>query len=267
MTIIERTIEVNDLGYKEVSMAYRIARAAMLDAQHTPIKEGRIVCPALEASRSKSFYKEMILPDTDAHNLEKWAAAFDLSPGLTVLTKVLGYISGPFPQILPNFVSGRFNDQQVNDGFLHQLKNGIHTGMLTDGRFSQDKLNSFVWSFHSHLEGIPMTNAWLYSEQADTLYFDESSLPLALQHNKQHAKSSRVGLGAALSNGEMRGLLLGVLGQPVSLDDSDPTKKTNAILVRDIHDLYKYGLMPAHVEEKMLTAGLLHLPEVPITTQ
>jgi|GEM_PF-5816211 len=263
MTIIERTIEVNDLGYKEVSMAYRIARATMLDAKHTPFNKGRIVCPALEASRSKSFYKEMILPDTDAHNIAKWAAALDLPQNAT---KLLGYISGPFLQIVRNFMNGRFDDQQVNDGFLHQLKNGIHTGMLANGRFSQDKLNSFVWSFHTNLDGIPITNAWLYSEHADTLYFDESSLPLALQHNKQHAKSSRVGLGAAMSNVEMKALLLGTLGQPILLDATAPTKKTNAILVRDIHDLYKYGLMPAHVEEKMLTAGLLHLPEVPITT-
>ena len=263
MTIIERTIEVNDLGYKEVSMAYRIARAAMLDAQHTPIKEGRIVCPALEASRSKSFYKEMLLPDTDAHNIAKWAAALDLPPNGT---KLLGYISGPFPQIVRNVMNSRFDDQQVNDGFVHQLKNGIHTGILADGRFSQDKLNSFVWSFHSNLDGIPMTNAWLYSEQADTLYFDESSLSLVSKHNKQHAKSSRGKLGTFMSGREMEDLLLGTLGQPVSLDASDPTKKTNAISVRDVHDLYKYGLMPAHVEEKMLTAGLLHLPEVPVTT-
>jgi len=67
-----------------------------------------------------------------------------------------------------------------------------------------------------------------------------------------------------MSNFEMESLLLGVLGQPVTIDSDGSKKQVQAILVRDIHDLYKYGILPAHVEEKMQAVDLLDYPTVTV---
>ena len=69
-------------------------------------------------------------------------------------------------------------------------------------------------------------------------------------------------IGLALSTFEMRVLLLGTLAQPVVLDPRRPSKTVNAIHLRDIHDLYKYGIMPATAEERLNVAGLLTFPPV-----
>jgi len=130
------------------------------------------------------------------------------------------------------------------------------------GSFNQAQLNAFVWSFQPKLEGIAMTNDWLYSEKGAAVYLDETALPAVMAHNKKNAKSDKVKRGLKLSEFEMEQLLIGVLGQSITLDSNNPEKQTNAISIRDVHDLYKYGIMPAHIEEHMQAAGLLGLPEV-----
>ena len=60
----------------------------------------------------------------------------------------------------------------------------------------------------------------------------------------------------------MRSLLLGTLAQPVVLDPHHPSKTVTAIHLRDVHDLYKYGIMPAVAEERLNVAGLLTFPPV-----
>jgi len=82
MSTIARTTQVNEQGYKEVSLDYRIARAAMLDAKDTSAQTGRIVCPMLDASRRKHFYGEMALQDTDSKSIEKWSDALELDDRL-----------------------------------------------------------------------------------------------------------------------------------------------------------------------------------------
>jgi CHASE3 domain len=69
-------------------------------------------------------------------------------------------------------------------------------------------------------------------------------------------------IGLFLSTFEMRSLLLGTLAQPVVPDPRDPSKTVNAIHLRDVHDLYKYGIMPAAAEERLNSAGLLTFPPV-----
>jgi hypothetical protein len=60
----------------------------------------------------------------------------------------------------------------------------------------------------------------------------------------------------------MQSLLLDTLAQPVVTDPQDPSKTVNAIHLRDVHDLYKYGFIPAAAEERLNVAGLLTFPPV-----
>ena len=50
--------------------------------------------------------------------------------------------------------------------------------------------------------------------------------------------------------------------EPVVLDPRRPSETVNAIHLRDVHDLYKYGLLPAAAEERLNAAGLLTFPPV-----
>jgi len=91
-------------------------------------------------------------------------------------------------------------------------------------------------------------------------------LPAIRAHNARNA-DQKFGwlarkIGLFLSTFEMRSLLLGTLAQPVVLDPGDPSKTVNAIHLRDVHDLYKYGIMPAVAEERLNVAGLLTFPPV-----
>jgi YVTN family beta-propeller protein len=52
MSLVERKILTDAHGYREVSLDYRIARAAMLDTRGVGARTGRIACPGLDASRS-----------------------------------------------------------------------------------------------------------------------------------------------------------------------------------------------------------------------
>ena len=61
---------------------------------------------------------------------------------------------------------------------------------------------------------------------------------------------------------EMKFLLLGVLAQPIPVDPQNPGEKLNAILLRDVHDLFKYGWIPAAAEQRLNAAGLLEFPPV-----
>ena len=91
-------------------------------------------------------------------------------------------------------------------------------------------------------------------------------LPAIRAHNANNAdrKSGWLArkIGLALSTFEMRVLLLGTLAQPVVLDPRRPSETVNAIHLRDVHDLYKYGLLPAAAEERLNAAGLLTFPPV-----
>lgn len=261
MSVIERNIQTNVHGYQEVALDYRVARAAMLDARGVGAKTGRITCPMLDASRTDSAYGQMALPGTRGKDLRAWANALGTS---SLGIKIVAYLSGPFWSTPLAFVLGRFNDRKVNTGFIHSLKHGINTGVLASGSFNQDVLNAFVWSVRPELEGTPMTSEWIYSEKSSGEYLDRSMLPAIRAHNKGNANAGRFGrgLGLFLSTFEMKNLLLGVLAQPVVLDSQKPSKRVNAILLRDVHDLFKYGWIPAAAEGRLNAAGLLEFPSV-----
>lgn len=258
MSNIKRKVYVRKDGYKEVAINYRKARAAILDAKKVGHRSGRIVCPMVEASRNKSFYPEMLLGETTSKGIEIWSEALQID---SQLVKAIAFLSGPLVNAPRNVIRGHFDDQKINNGFIHTLKRGVHTGILGRGTFSQAHLNTFVWSFRPDLEGISMTNKWLYSEMADDLFLDLSHLDIILEHNKNNAPSEQIGVGLKMNRFEMEDLLLGVLGQPIT-QEKKVKNTVQSILVRDIHDLYKYGILPAHVENKLKAANLLSFPSV-----
>lgn len=252
MKIPIRTIETNDQGYKEVSIAYRIHRAAQLDKHQVGAKTDRLVCPMVDAARRKDAYGQQFLPGLEGDDLAAWAKALGVS---SLAMKAIAYCSDKLYRIPKNIVTGRFRDKAINTGFIHELKNGVHTGIYQDGQFSQAGFNAFVWAIHPTLEGIAMTNDWLYSEAGANLYFEAAQLEQAMAFNKSNSTDKHLGMGDEFSAFEMETLLLGVLGLPILKDG----KITTAILIRDMHDLYKYGWVPVGVEEQLEAAGLLEL--------
>jgi hypothetical protein len=107
-----------------------------------------------------------------------------------------------------------------------------------------------------------MTSEWLYTVQSAEFYLDASMLPKVLTHNAENGSSGRLGrrLGLALSTFEMKKLLLGPLSQEIRRLPGEPLVK--AISLRDLHDFFKYGLLPVQLEERFVAAGLLTLAEL-----
>ena len=212
MSLVERKILTDAHGYREVTLDYRIARAAMLDARRASARTGRIACPGLDASRSDLAYGRAALPGTKAKDLKAWSDALGVN---SVGIKTVAYLSGPFWSTPLAFLRGQFDDREVNAGFLRSLKRGTNTGVLTSGTFDQEALNAFVWAVRPDLKGTPMLSAWLYSEQSSSQYLDISMLPAIRAHNARNAdqKFGRLArkIGLFLSTFEIRSLLLGTL--------------------------------------------------------
>jgi len=97
--------------------------------------------------------------------------------------KTVAYLSGPFWGTPLAFLRGRFDDREVNTGFLRSLKRGTNTGTLTSGSFNHEALNALVWAARPDLKGTAMTSAWLYSEKSSSQYLDMSMLPAIRAHN------------------------------------------------------------------------------------
>jgi len=260
MTSVPRTTQTNAHGYLEVSEDYRRARASALNLCNVAELSGKIACPMLEASRSTNAYGEMALAVTDSKRLDEWSEALGVS---SMGIKVIAYLSGVPSKIPGNFVFGRFNDKEVNRGFIRSIKNGVNTGVLGSSQFSESAMRQFVSSFRPELNGEDITQDWLYSDAASSLYLDHTNVPNVIDYNVANAKGNRLTtfLGRQMSSFEIRKLLVGVLAQDVSLNSNISAGKIKAILVRDIYDLYKYGWLPVPVEERLSSAGLISIDE------
>lgn len=119
MALIERMVETDACGYRQVTLDYRVARAAMLDAAGASKRTGRIACPGLDASRSDIAYGGCALPGTTGADLDAWSKALGVNP---LGIKTVAYLSGPFWSTPLAFLRGRFDDQAVNTGFLRSLR-------------------------------------------------------------------------------------------------------------------------------------------------
>ena len=51
MALVQRKILTDAHGYREVTLEYQIARAAMLDSRGVSAGTGRIACPGLDAAK------------------------------------------------------------------------------------------------------------------------------------------------------------------------------------------------------------------------
>ncbi len=258
MPTITRSTQTNAQGYQEVSLDYRIARSAALEATPRNTTQKRITCPMIDACRNSRAYGEMALPTTNHGDLVRWLSVMGVN---RLNIRFIAYISGYIFKIPLNCIMGFFNDREINTGFLRSLKNDVNSGILAKGEFSQEALNKFVWSFRPDLQDKDINQEWLYSKAADALYLDATQIPDVVAYNRSNANSSKLktSMGAQMSNFEMTELLVGVLAQEVVLDKNKPDEKVKAILVRDIYDLYRFGWIPAVVEEQMSEAGLLTL--------
>lgn len=249
MRIVQRVIEKNIDGYREVSLDFRVARAAHLEARGVNLRTGRNRCPMIDASRTELVYGHKALPRTDRRALARWAKALGMLP---VTVKVAAYFSGPMRAAFYNLIRGEFDEDDVNTGLIVRLKRGVNTGVLSTGQFDQDAFNLLVWSVLPPLVGVTIDNEFLYSDATATLYVDESSIRAIMTHNTMTSPYKWKGLGRFMSRFEMRRLLVRVLGQKL---------KTGRVLsVRDMHDFYKYGVFPANIEDSLEAASLIEVP-------
>lgn len=256
MQIVQRRIETNIHGYREVSVAFRMARAAKLEARGVHLRTGRIRCPMLDASRTELVYGQKALPRTDKNGLTRWAKALGRRPATI---KLVAYFSGPPYKALYNLIRGEFDEDAVNTGLIVRLKRGVNTNSLETGQFSQAAFDEFVWSIIPPLEGTTIDDGFLYSGLAATLYVEMSSIRRIMTHNVMTSPYKWRGLGRIMSRFEMQRLLIGVLGQKVKLDVTRPHRTTRALSLRDMHDFYKYGVFPVNIEENLAAAGLIEL--------
>jgi hypothetical protein len=261
--MVQRSIASNAHGYREVNLEFRIARALALEADKVDVKKDRIRCPVLDASRSTSAYGMMALATTDQAGLDQWSEAWELPESAVEL---IAYLSGPWYSIIPNKIKKSFDDKQVNTGTIVKMKKGIHTGVLGEGFFDQDVFNNFIWTLHPNLKETAIDNAFLHSKDADFVYVGSDMLEVIMTHNDSKSNAWIKGAGPAISKFEMEKLLLGHMGQEVTLNpEGKPGETSQAISVRDMHDLYKYGVFPAIKEDQLLAAGLIKESAVAFT--
>lgn len=255
----QRRVVTNEDGYVEVSLDFRITRASALENASIGSKTDRITCPVLDASRRDDTYGKKALPTTDEAGLNRWAEALQISASAA---QSIAYASGPFLKITSNRRSKSFDETEVNTGFVHNRKSGVHTGIIGNGFFDQQALNNFIWCVHPKLKDTAINNSFLHSDAAERLYIQDKHVKDMVNYNKAQSDSCCKWLGARLSKFEMESLLLGRMGQSVNIGDD--TEETQALSVRDMHDLYKYGVFPAPVENRLLDADLISASSIAI---
>jgi len=231
-------------------------RAAALEAVHVHERSDRIHCPMLDAARTGVTYGTPALLTCDQKGLDKFAAGIDLDASKVA---AIAYMSGPFYKLISNRWNQQFDDSEVNTGFIKYLKNGVHTGILASGKFDQDVLNQFVWNlFPEWKDTTPIDKAFVESSKADDVYITSEHLDQIVAFNESQSDAAWKGLGPKLSQFEMEKLLLGKLGQAITLgDDESSSPKVRAMSLRDLHDFFKFGVYPVHIEDSLLKEGLI----------
>lgn len=258
MAPIKRVVQTNPVnGYKEVSLLFRKARTEALEKAKIGERTGRICCPVLDAMRTEGVYGKCAMPTTDVEGIGKFCDAlkFDASK-----FKTFAYLTAPSYGILRNICSGSFDESEVNKGFLYYIKFGVHTGILEGFKFNQDKLDTFIWNIFPDLEGTSIDHKFLTdtkdSSKADGLFLTENNVEAIMAWNESQC-DQKSKFGATISKVECGALMLTKLGQMIQMDPKDESSTMGALSVRDLHDMFKYGVFPAPMEDKLLAAGLI----------
>ncbi len=253
-TEVARSVITNAQNYQEVNLEYRIYRSR--DLRKQPTREGRLHCPVLDASRSVFAYGDKSLADTTKKDIKEWSMA--LGSDMTWAFLLIAYLSGPLKDFPRNLIKGSFEEDQVNNGFITTTKDKINTGILVNGYFDQAQFNSLIANVYPELKGKDLTEELLYTKEFDQVYLKVTDLEKILEHNLSNriAGGIRKMLGQFVSKFEMKTLLLGIMAQAIKPNDSS-AETVDAMLLRDLFDLYKYGWFPAPIEEGFFKAGLL----------
>jgi hypothetical protein len=260
---VERTVAANAQGYLEVNLEFRIARAEALEADKVDARKDLNRCPVLDASRKTSAYGMMALPSTDQAGLDQWIEALKLPKHII---RFLAFSSGPLSSLVSNQITKSFDLDEVNTGIIMHMKKGVHTGIVGEGFYDQDAFDDFITTLHPDLKGTAIDNDFLHSTDAEGYYVGNNRLKAIMTYNKEQSNALFKGMGLTISTTEMGFLLINRLGQDVTLNPEEKREKTiQAISVRDMHDLYKYGVFPAFVEDRLLAAGLIDESSVALT--
>jgi len=259
MAPIKRVVQAHPFnGYKEVALAFRKARSEALEKAKIGERTERICCPVLDAVRTEGVYGKCAMPTTDIEGIETFCDGFDFDSSKV---KAFAYLTAPSYGILRNICSGSFDESEVNKGFLYYAKFGTHTGILEGFKFNQDKLDGFIWNIFPDLQGISIDYRFLTdtkdSSKADGLFISESNLEAIMAWNESQSCCKNKMSGPTISKAECGTLLLTKLGQQIQMDPKDESSSIWAISVRDFHDMFKYGVFPALIEDKLLAAGLI----------
>jgi hypothetical protein len=253
MTVMKRVVVTQKpTGYKEVSLEFRKLRTSALEAARVQERTNRIHCPVLDAARTSGAYGTPALTTCDQQGMERFAEGIKLTASKLA---TIGYMSGPWYKIMSNKWNQTFDDSEVNTGFVKSLKHDVHTGIISSGQFDQAVLNEFVWNLFPELKdaNTSIDKTFLQSSKADDLFVTSKHLGQIMDFNESKSESPLKGMGSKVSRFEMETLLLGRLGQEINLD----SETVRAISVRDLHDLYKYGVFPAPQEDDLRKEGLI----------
>jgi hypothetical protein len=208
-------------------------------------------CPMLQQQPTSSgapYGDQPLLKACTSDALVDWAEIMNIPP---TATKIIAYISGPITQFPINFLTGTFDDRQVNDGLVRACKHNVHTGILSGGYFDQSKFDHFICTLYPHLlllneqqqqfhhstihndkykddfqyqgqkdeiVGIDcptIDNDYLYSSRGDDLYIGLHNIDIVLKHNAKQSSDQNKWFGPKMSKDEMVELLIGRLGQKV----------------------------------------------------
>ena len=243
-----------------MSLEFRSARNAALEKAGIHLRENRIFCPAVDSGRIDSAYGKKPMPETTNEGVSKWALALGIPEESMGKVLRITHMSGPWWKFMSNQRNGCFDETELNTGQVKYMKHGIHTGITGSGKFDQEVFNGFIWNLFPDLKGTAIDNTFLTNDnKADRLYLTTEHLDKMLEWNYAQSDSWFTGLGLKLSRFEMEKLMLGILGQSVAnpqVEEKD-TEENKAISLRDVHDLFKYGIYPAPIEDKMLESGLI----------
>eukprot|EP00980_Cylindrotheca_fusiformis_P007145 scaffold1501_cov130-Cylindrotheca_fusiformis.AAC.14 len=278
MPTAKRTIvEIVGLGYKEVSLEFRIQRAKVVqeNASHT---DNRLRCPVLDASLRSDIYGLKALPSTDRKGLEQWCKGLGAEDQVDLFAKI-AYLSGPFLHFFRNKRNQSFDEGEINTGFIVKSKNNVNTAILRNEKYDQDKLNELVWAIFPELKEKKQVvdESFLYADNKEAnLLIREDKIGTIVEHNRTNSDSCSKWLGSKLSESGEFGPLLKLLGQPITAETKDEKDKkggkddakgktVQALSLRDLHDLYKYGLFPAPLEERFLSSGLIQESSIALT--
>lgn len=180
------------------------------------------------------------------------------------VTRLISWLSNKPSRILRNIFTGSFRQDEIYSGLLRaSLKHGVNTSMIDEaGNFDQRAFNevaAIVLKDHPALAEIAERNeiddGFLDAHDLGKVFLFQKHVDDLISRNRSRSGASNFGkkLGSRLNRTEIERLLLGGLGQQVTVPDSGESGA--AISLQDLYRLYKYSIFPEPVREKLSAAN------------